>query len=383
MDSCFPSYYNSYGWQFYEVTSLPEFKRIENEIKQKTISLSKKNDKDEFRKGCLNLADYLISKNNPPRYYEDYKVTWKGSLNNKLSGYYKNLGKHGGCPLILEKEDKKILQLNYEEIDFCEKKKRDIEKINQLGNISKDSDTYRSMCNAYNEWIEQKKKYFEDKKSSFKKCDRTKGQKKKTKGSSEFICDLMNPQTFHRISDCQAPNKLSPREAVSESTQKGLKSQDQEVSKASITTTVPSDQGHLTKISENAEDKEISPDSQEIQKELQSTPPQELHSNVQISTSETTAMGSESTSTGDTPVTPLQYTIDSEAPRPESSTFYKLPDRDSQSSEIPIDAEIVQSPGVSRNDSLPSVLPASSKILGIINNTYTISEITTIYNIYI
>ncbi|SBS95265.1 STP1 protein, partial [Plasmodium malariae] len=358
-------------WQFYEVTRLPEFKRIENEIKQKTISLSKKNDKDEFRKGCLNLADYLISENKPPQYYTDYKVTWKGALNHRLSGYYRNLEKYGGCPLILEEKDKNILELKYEEVDFCDKRKKYFDEIRQLKEkLPNNSDTYSSKCNEYNEWIVQKKNNFDVKSSLFGTCYENRKQKKKRKGSSEFICDLKNSQTFQKISDCPSPNKLSPRAAVSESTHKDLQSQVQEAPKASYAAQVPPNQGHLTQFAEKAKDKEISPDSQEIQKELQPTPPQELPSNVQISTSETPNTGSEPSSTGDMQVKPSQYSTHVEAPPSEASTFYKPPKPVSQSSEIRIDAKIVRSPGVSRNDSLPSVLPMSSKILGPAKNLH-------------
>ncbi|SBT01500.1 PIR Superfamily Protein [Plasmodium malariae] len=365
------------------IYGLPQFKNIENEIKQKTSSLINENNKDTFRSGCFYLADYLIKNKNPPQLYNDYKKTWKGALNYWLKNYYRNLDKHGGCPLILEEKDKKFLKLKYEEVDFCEMKNEYLREIKRLSKISKDSDTYRSMCNAYNEWIEQKKNYFEDKKSSFKTCYGTKGQKKKKKGSSVFICDLMNPQTFQKISDCQAPNKLSPPEALSESTQKDLKSQDQKVPRASITATVPSDQGHLTKFSEKAVDKEISPDFQEIQKELQSTPPQELPSNVQISLSETPNIGSEPSSTGDMQVKPSQHSAHFQAPPPEASTFYKPPEPVSQSSEILIDAETARSHRLLIPDVHPPNLPTVTKNLGITNHTYyTIFEITTINNIY-
>ncbi|SBS95419.1 PIR Superfamily Protein [Plasmodium malariae] len=111
---------------------LLKFRNIENVIKQKTRSLINEDDKDTFRNGCMHLASYLIRNNNPPQYYRDYKITWKGTINYRLNKYYKNILKHGGCPLILEEKDKKNLQLKYEEIDFCQKKKRDLDEIKKL-----------------------------------------------------------------------------------------------------------------------------------------------------------------------------------------------------------------------------------------------------------
>ncbi|KAI4841054.1 hypothetical protein MKS88_000822 [Plasmodium brasilianum] len=319
MDNCFSEYYNSYGTQTFTISRLSVFKNIENEIKQKTSSLINENDKDTFRNGCFYLADYLIKNKNPPQLYKDHKKTWKGTLNYKLNNYYKNLVIHGGCPLILEEDDKKILKLKYEEIDFCEKKKRDLDEIKALSTNQKNHNTY-----------------------------------------IKFTCDLRNKETFKTLTECSSLRTFSPPQSLYEK-KVTLPSQGQETPKTSYT-------GKASP--EKDGDKKISQDTQETQQELPSTLQPEPPSNVHKSQSETTAMGSEPSSTGDMQVKPSQYSTHFEAPPPEAPTFYKPPDPDPQASEAHIDADIVQSPGMSTNDSLPSVLPTSSKILSPAKNPH-------------
>ncbi|SBT87275.1 STP1 protein [Plasmodium malariae] len=194
----------------------------------KTSTLRSENNKAKFREKCQDLANYLIQNNNPPRYYEQYKVTWKGALNFWLKVYYRDLNKYGGCPLILEEKDKTILNLKYEEVDFCDKKKKDLEEIKQLSGKSKGTDIYISKCNAYNEWIEQKWKHFEQKQNLFETCYKKTSLKKKKKGSSDFICDLMNPQTFQKIPDCPSPNTLSSLNVEAKKAEKVLETKDKE-----------------------------------------------------------------------------------------------------------------------------------------------------------
>ncbi|SBS92266.1 PIR Superfamily Protein [Plasmodium malariae] len=210
------------------LSSLLKFKTIENVIKQKTRSLINEDHKNNFRNVCFDLANYLIENKNPPRYYELYRIAWKGTLYNRLKDYYKKLDKHGGYPLILEEKDKKILELKYEEADFCENKNEYLDEIQRLkGELPINSDKYSCRCNEYNEWIEQKKKYFEERSSLFGICYQKTDQKKKKK-PSEFICDLTNPNTFEQISDCQVPYKLSTREAASDNSEEVSQTKGQE-----------------------------------------------------------------------------------------------------------------------------------------------------------
>ncbi|SBT85669.1 STP1 protein [Plasmodium malariae] len=310
MDNCFSKYYSSYGSLFYTVIRLSAFKKIEKEIKQKIFSLNNENDKDEFRKGCLNLADYLIANNNPPKHYEDYKITWKGALNNKLNGYYKQLRKHGGCPLILDDIDKKILELKYEEINFCDKKKIDFNEIKQLKRDPKNYDTYISKCNAYNKWIEEKKNYFKEKETLFGKCYKTKDQKKKKIESSETICDLMKPETFQELSECPSLHELSASKTASEKENIDPQTKADEITMDSNTSQDPQDQLEISQSFETTENVHVSKDEQETQQELQSPPSPDVHVKVQIPASESSSIESEATSTNGIQVNAPQYFID-------------------------------------------------------------------------
>ncbi|SBS96309.1 STP1 protein [Plasmodium malariae] len=350
MDNCFPKYYDSLGTHNYAVRRLPEFKNIEKLVRQKTSSLINQHDKNKFREGCRDLADYLINNNNPPKYYEHYKVTWKGTLNYWLKGYYKNLIKFGGCPLILEEKDKQILELKYEEIDFCDKKKRDLDEIKELSTDPKNYNTYISRCNAYNEWIEQKKKHFEENKNLLRTCYQAK-QRKKQKGgkmqkeSSELICDLLNPETFREIPECPSLDKLSPPKTVPTSEEIGKQSQDQGTRKNSVKIQVQPDQDLPSQSTEEAKDIEMSKDIYETQLELRSIPLKEHISKVQKSSSEPSAMESEAISTHDIHVKPSQYVTDSQVPPSEEATLYKPPYPVPQSPGIPIVPEFSRLPG--------------------------------------
>ncbi|SBT01183.1 PIR Superfamily Protein [Plasmodium malariae] len=194
---------------------LREFRNIESEVKQKTSSLINEDDKDTFRNGCIHLASYLIKNNNPPQYYRDHQKSWKGTLNYRLNRYYKGLGNHGGCPLILEEKDKKILELKYEEDDFCEKKKKDLHEIKQLGRDSKNYSRYLRKCNEYNSWIEKMQNHFNTKKSFFQKCYQKNEPKGKRKKTPDMLCDLINEKTFQKLTECTPSLTLIPVQPLS------------------------------------------------------------------------------------------------------------------------------------------------------------------------
>ncbi|SBS97617.1 STP1 protein, partial [Plasmodium malariae] len=276
-----------------------KFRTIENVIKQKSKSLINEDDKNKFRKACLDLANYLITHNNPPLYYEHYRVSWKGTINNRLKVYYKKLDKHGGCPLILEEKDKKILELKYEEVDFCDKKKKDLEEIKQLSRKLKGSDIYISKCNAYNEWIEQKKNYFKERSSLFGTCYQKTDQKKK-KRPSEFICDLTNPKTFEQISDCQVPYKLSTREAAPDNSEEVSQTKGQETHEDPIKSQESQKRDKQAQPTERTGTKVIdqnSDNNQHVQKIQQGVEPpfqQELQTQEEVSSFESSPKENES-----------------------------------------------------------------------------------------
>ncbi|SBT86144.1 STP1 protein [Plasmodium malariae] len=262
MDNCFSKNYRSYGAQNLMISRLLQFKNIENKVIQKTSSLINEHNKNKFREGCRYLADYLIKNNNPPKYYEHFKVTWKGTLNYWLKGYYKNLIKYGGCPLILEEKDKQILELNYEEVDFCKMKNEYLEEIKRLSKKSKNSDSYSSKCNEYNEWIDKMKNYFEEKKILFGTCYQKTDQKKK-KRRSEVICDLMDDQTFKKRTDCPPVNKLQPREGESVNEEIGSQTKDKEKRGESSVLHDSPEQAEQTKRTEGSATNQVNQDTKQ------------------------------------------------------------------------------------------------------------------------
>ncbi|SBT85764.1 STP1 protein [Plasmodium malariae] len=287
------------------IYGLPQFKNIVNEIKQKTSSLNNEHDKNKFREGCKYLADYLINNNNPPRHYEYHKKTWKGSLHYWLKNYYKNLDKHGGCPLIFEEEDKKILELKYEEVDFCDKKKKYLDEIQLLkGKLPNNYDKYSSKCNEYNEWIDKMKNYFEEKRSHFGTCYQKKDKKKKKKGSSEFICDLMNDQTFKKLTDCPLVDKLQPREGQSEKEEIGSQTQDKGKNRESPISHDSHKQAEQTEPTERATTNQIDQDTKQNlheeknNEELESPSPPDIKTQAHLSSLESPSNEVEAKSEG-------------------------------------------------------------------------------------
>ncbi|SBS99758.1 STP1 protein, partial [Plasmodium malariae] len=342
------------------IYGLLQFKNIENEIKQKTSSLINQHDKNKFREGCRDLANYLINNNNPPRNYSYYKKTWKGALNYWLKNYYRNLDKHGGCPLILEEKDKKFLKLKYEEVDFCEMKNEYLREIKSLSKKSKDSDTYRSKCNAYNAWIDQKMKDFEQKKNLFRTCY----QKTKKNARSEFICDLMDPNTFEKLSDCHVQNNISSREAVSEKSEKGSQTQDQEKPDDPTISQESPKQGEKTHSAEKADIEVIPENKQESQKELPSKTSPELQTNLHISTSKSSDIERESSSTGDIQFRTSEYHAEAGALPSELPKIRIQSDPASPTSDIYKVTQNVLTPEGSATNSISPDLHMSSIILG-------------------
>ncbi|SBS94093.1 PIR Superfamily Protein [Plasmodium malariae] len=255
------------------ISRLLQFKNIENKVIQKINSLINENNKDKFREGCTYLAEYLINNNKPPLYYENYSVTWKGTLNYRLENYYKKLDKHGGCPLILEEKDKNFLKLKYEEVDFCEMKNKYLEEIKSLSKKSKNSDSYSSKCNEYNEWIDKMKNYFEENKSLFGTCYQKTDQKKK-KRRSEVICDLMDDQTFKKRTDCPPVNKLQPREGESVNEEIGSQTKDKEKRGESSVLHDSPEQAEQTKRTEGSATNQVNQDTKHNQHEEKNEEPE-------------------------------------------------------------------------------------------------------------
>ncbi|KAI4839073.1 hypothetical protein MKS88_002589 [Plasmodium brasilianum] len=130
MEKCFSSHLNIGGTGFFRFVRDQDFKNITKNIIEKTSSLNKENNKEEFRKKCLDLANYVIHNKIAPSYHN--QVIWERAIKGWAESHYEKLNKYGGCPLILEEKDKKILELKYEEVDLCDKIKKYLDEIQRL-----------------------------------------------------------------------------------------------------------------------------------------------------------------------------------------------------------------------------------------------------------
>ncbi|KAI4839622.1 hypothetical protein MKS88_002179 [Plasmodium brasilianum] len=142
MEKCFSSHISVRGTSFFRFVRDQYFKNITKNIIKKTSSLNNENNKEEFRKKCLDLANYVIHNKVAPSYYN--QVIWERAIKGWTQSHYEKLNKYGGCTFILEEKDKKILELKYEEVDFCEMKNEYLEEIKRLSKKSKDSYRYSS-----------------------------------------------------------------------------------------------------------------------------------------------------------------------------------------------------------------------------------------------
>lgn len=186
----------------------PTFKAIQGYIKNKTSTLKNEKNKQTFRQECLGLADYLINKKVVPRY--ENQSMWELALKYWLKRYYNNLtSHHGGCPMILEQKDKEILQLKYQEEDFCDKRRTHLNQIKALkkNHLSNCNNEYLRKCREYSEWLDDRKIYFENKKNLFKDCHKTK---------KKSMCNIMYEETFKEPLECSPSYKDTSCNFVSE-----------------------------------------------------------------------------------------------------------------------------------------------------------------------
>ncbi|SBT01419.1 PIR Superfamily Protein, partial [Plasmodium malariae] len=97
------------------------------------------------------------------------------------------------------KAHKDILELKYEEEDFCERRSKDLQAIKQLksNHLRTCDGTYLKKCIEYKKWINEKKIYFQKKKNLFQHCYH-KNQKKKPKST----CDILDEVTFNEPPEC-------------------------------------------------------------------------------------------------------------------------------------------------------------------------------------
>ncbi|SBT00217.1 surface-associated interspersed protein 8.2 (SURFIN 8.2) (SURF8.2), partial [Plasmodium malariae] len=114
--------------------------------------------KEEFRKQCLNLVNFLIiQKNARPNILSQRR--WEALLKEFLSRYFNKPNTHGICPFILKEEERDLLKLSYNAHDFCEEKNSRLKVL--IPYKTEDENSYK--CNGdpkcinnfkeYNAWI--------------------------------------------------------------------------------------------------------------------------------------------------------------------------------------------------------------------------------------
>ncbi|KAI4836255.1 STP1 protein [Plasmodium brasilianum] len=207
MEKCLSLDLSVKGSKAFEFYIQPEFTRILSYVRNVTRTLYNENNKKTFRNTCLELASYLIKNKTPSRYYMHEKERWEGALKDRVKSHYKPLHeKFGGCFPIFDENDKKLLNLNYEAENFCEENKNKREDI--LSQCSNNRHTTSSNCdetcynriNTYNEWIDNKQKYFKDNEWLVKKsCKNALNQFPKRS------CNILDSKTFKKLHNRSPP----------------------------------------------------------------------------------------------------------------------------------------------------------------------------------
>ncbi|SBT86098.1 STP1 protein [Plasmodium malariae] len=225
MENCIPKHFTLSGMSGYSLTRREPFRTIRTYIQNKTNFLKTVKDKNLFRNECKLLADYVIGKMSPPKSISP--TMWEALLKFYLNHYFKNLTKYGGCPMILKKEHKELLELKYKEEDFCKKRSIDLNVIETIKkkNSGKCENTCLDKCKTYNAWIKEMQKQFEEKKNLFERCYKVEPAKKTKKLTKESTCDIMNQETFKELSECITPNSAESTEGLLETEKKGLETQ--------------------------------------------------------------------------------------------------------------------------------------------------------------
>ncbi|SBS99369.1 STP1 protein, partial [Plasmodium malariae] len=197
------------GTNYFRYLNDPKFSNIRSYIREKTISLSSEDDKTKFRNGCKELANYLLMNKSPPYYYASEKVRWDATLKDWLNSHYKKLNRHGGCPVVMNKNDMQILELKYAEKDFCEKRSAYLSEIKQLKRRYSNTcdNKYLQKCKEYNDWINEMKNYFETRSNTIKHCYSKEPIKRRGK-PKEPLCHILEEETFKKPSDCLSMDQI-------------------------------------------------------------------------------------------------------------------------------------------------------------------------------
>ncbi|SBS95641.1 STP1 protein [Plasmodium malariae] len=185
-----------------------EFGKISKHIKNKIPSLINETNKDTFRSECLELIDFLIKNKSAPYYVDQSR--WEATVKHWATSHYKQITKkHGGCFPILDYKEKEILELNYEALNFCDEKNNRINGIQcpiRGHRISGECDeTCSSKIDEYNVWIDQRQKYFRDKKLLIKNSCKNISQHFPNRP-----CNIFNSTTFKKHPKCTPSPSVSP-----------------------------------------------------------------------------------------------------------------------------------------------------------------------------
>ncbi|KAI4841409.1 STP1 protein [Plasmodium brasilianum] len=215
MENCFTLNYGGRASGFFMFKNDPFFENIRKTIIQKTSSLNNVNDKQKFRKGCLDLANYLVKNKSPPYYYSNQKKRWEGAIRDWNEKYYKGLTKHGGCFMIFEEEEKQILQLIYDAEDFCEEKESKKPNKKCLQEARDNPNNCDSKCSTeiskYNKWIIERKNYFtRTKKQIYEKCRKN----NQVLPFPKKTCDVRKPETFKQIPVCNTQKPVTQEKSL-------------------------------------------------------------------------------------------------------------------------------------------------------------------------
>ncbi|KAI4839850.1 hypothetical protein MKS88_001753 [Plasmodium brasilianum] len=209
MDNCFSSKLNVQGSGFFIYFYDLKFQKIIKDIKKKTANVNKSN-KEAFRNVCRDLSKYLINYKSPPSHYISFKDKWEGALKKWVQSHYENINIHKECPVILEENEMKTLELKYDEEDFCEKRNTYLTEIKQLKRrISKTCDNdYLQKCNEYKDWINERKEHFDKKVSPIKSCYRKELIMGKRGKKQESLCNILAEETFRISSVCLPTDQI-------------------------------------------------------------------------------------------------------------------------------------------------------------------------------
>ncbi|SCP02973.1 STP1 protein [Plasmodium malariae] len=218
MEKCLSSERGVLGLGALSYYSRSEFRKISKHIINKIPSLINESNIDNFRMKCLELVNFLIQHKKAPLYENQNK--WEGTIKYWATSYFKLIAKkHGGCFPILDNNEKNILELNYEALDFCEKKNNKISEIQCLTGrrkiLGECDKTCSNKINEYNVWINNEKVNFNNKKELLKhNCKNPPSQFPTEK------CNILKSNIFSTLNECRDKNSatISPSTSKEEKT---------------------------------------------------------------------------------------------------------------------------------------------------------------------